>query len=147
CLSLHSSLLTHVAAQLAFRKRDANAIAWFHFLGPPDHMSAGFVPHDSIAAPKDGEWAEAVEPSGAALQPPLRRMAPMERRRPQRPVHPHEPRAHGSEAPTQVELFELQPQILINPQPFVDAGPGRMPQRMRRFRTVPASQRQASRPP
>src|SRR5436190_4398720 len=109
-VTCHLSLVVRdIAAQLAFRKRDPNAIAWFHFLGPADHMRAGFVPHDSIAAAKDRERAEAVEPTGAALQPPLRRVAPMQRRRPQRAIHPHEPRAHGSEAPTQVELFELQP--------------------------------------
>ena len=74
-------------------------------------------------------------------------MVPMHRRRAQRAVDAHEPRAHRSQPPPQIVLLELQPQRLEGAEPAgssTDADG--VPQRVRRLGAVPAAQGEPRRP-
>src|SRR5690349_95949 len=80
-----------------------------------DHSRAIAVPAHSIAPGEDPEWAEALQLGGDRSELRLPRVTTAGDGRGEPAFTGHEPCAHASETPPQVECFEREPQPLIPP--------------------------------
>src|SRR5688572_31135936 len=56
------------AFQFSLAKRHADAVAWGDGVSPLDHMGAGLVPHDGVAARQDREGTQGIQTAGEHAQ-------------------------------------------------------------------------------
>src|SRR5688572_13817925 len=136
-----------MTVQLTLVERDVNAFAGGHTRRLADDRGVVRVPAHGVAAPEHGKRAETLEPRRAATETRIAGVHPPRDRGGQAPVDRREPRAHLSEAATQVERFKLQAQLVVQTLASRECDAHAATELVRQFGGVAAAQHHAAAEP